>query len=291
MQYAWGMAGPLFDDAFLAKIERLALVARRGPGSGSVRPGGKGGRHEFADHRRYVPGDELRYVDWHLYGRLGRLFLKEFAREEEGEVFLVLDRSASMEGKLGGALRLAGALLTIALSKGDRVRFAAAADGRLLSPGEFSGRGRRGGMLAHLEAQLGAAGGATDLDASLGLLPPRRGAGRRLLLLVSDLLTERDGRRRLARRGEDAVVFHWLAEEERRPPAYGRCRLVSAEGGEREAWVGPEQAAAYVRAWERWIDDLRMYFGRAGVRYLLTPAERPVTELILEVLVGEGILR
>ncbi|MHC4471062.1 MAG: DUF58 domain-containing protein [Planctomycetota bacterium] len=284
------MAGPLFSEEFLRKIERLSLVARRDQGAGAVRPDRRGGRHEFADHRPYSPGDDLRYVDWHLYGRFGRLFLKEFAREEEAEVLLVLDTSASMGEKLRGALRLSAALLTIALANGDRVRFATAADGVLSVGLTLESAGRRSDLLNQIAALDGQAEGETDLDRSLRLLPPRRGPGRRLTLLVSDLLAEADGRRAMARLGADAAVFHWLSREDRAPDARGRVRLVSAEGGELVAFVGEEACARYAREMEAHQEGLRSFFGRAGVRYLVTPAERPVTDLVLRVLTEEGVL-
>jgi len=255
-----------------------------------ARPDRRGGRLEFADHRAYAPGDDLRYVDWHLYGRLGRLFLKEFAREEEAEVLLVLDTSASMAGKFRGALRLSAALLTIALAKGDRVRLATASDGGLRTGGSFEGNGRRAEMLANLEALDGKAAGGTDLDASLRAAPPRRGPGRRLTLLVSDLLAERDGRKAMGALGGDGVVFHWLSAEERRPTARGRVRLVSAEEGEIETWLSDGIAERYRRALADHLEELRAALGRYGVRYVLTPAERPVTDLVYDVLVREGVL-
>jgi uncharacterized protein (DUF58 family) len=285
------VSGPLFDDAFLAKIERLALAARRAEGSGTARADRRGGRHEFADHRAYSPGDDLRFVDWHLYGRLGSLYLKEFAREEEAAVVLVLDLSGSMAKKLRGALRLSAALLTVALARGDRVRVAAARDGELDVSATFSGEGRRAELLRALEGYEGTADGGTDLDASLARLAPDRGPGRRVLVVVSDLLTERDGRRALAAHRGDVLLFHWLDEAERTPPAHGRVRLVSAEGGDAEAFVGPAETARYAAEFERWAGGVRSRCARHGIRYLLTPAERPVEDIVLRTLVSEGVLR
>jgi uncharacterized protein (DUF58 family) len=230
-------------------------------------------------------------VDWHLYGRLGRLFLKEFAREEEAAVLLVLDTSASMAGKMRGALRLAAALGTIALARGDRVRLAFAAAGGLEISRPLSGDGRRGEMLDELARREDGAAGDTDLDASLARLPPHRGAGRRAVLLVSDLLAEKDGRRHLGKLRGDTIVFHWLSGEERRPEPKGRVRLTGAEGGEIEAYVGAAEAERYREEAERWCGELRSYLARRGVRYLLAPAEEPVEDLVLSVLVEGGVLR
>ncbi len=283
--------GQLFSDSFLRKIERLSLIARRGKGSGAVREDRKGGKLEFADHRPYSPGDDLRYADWHLYGRMGKLFIKEFAREEEAEVVLFLDLSGSMVGKLRGAIRLAAALVTIALSRGDRVSLGFMADGGLTLTRAVEGLGRRAEVFTRLQEAQGRAGGTTDLDASLGRVPPRRGAGHRLSVVISDLLTPRDGRQQMARWGGDAVVFHWLAVQERSPDAFGKVMLHSAEGGELAVFVGPREAARYEQEMEKHIEGLSRHFARAGGRYLLAPAEMPAEDLVLEVLMREGILQ
>lgn len=284
------MATSLFTEEFLRKVERLTLIARRAAGSGSARADRRGGKTEFADHRRYAPGDDLRYADWHLYGRLGRLFLKEFAREEDAEVLLVLDTSGSMVAKIENALRLSAALLTIALCRGDRARVGEAADGRLRLGPVFEGEGRRAELLDRLASVVGRAGGSTDLAASLRRLPPRRGPGRRVLLVISDLLTESDGRREIATASGDAVVFHWLSPADRRPEASGRLRLVSAEGGGRVIWVGAEEVRAYEAAMNAHREEVAGWLRRRGVRYLYAPAEKPAEDYVLEVLVKEGLV-
>ena len=281
----------LFTDEFLAKVERLRLIVKRAEGSGLARPDRRGGRHEFTDHRKYAPGDDLRYADWHLYGRHGRLFLKEFAREETAEVVLVLDVSASMAPKLDGALRMLAALGTIALARGDRVRVMSAKDGELEVARPLEGEGRRPALLAHLEGLRDRASGGTDLDSSLRRLPPRSGPGRRLMVLVSDLLAERDGREEVARLRGDRTVICWLGLEERRPGALGRVRLASAEGGELLAYVGADEAERYERELARLLEELSAWYSRRGVRYLLAPAETSIEDLILDLLVREGVLR
>jgi len=283
--------GPLFSDSFLRKIERLSLIARRDRGSGPARDDSRGGKLEFADHRPYSPGDDLRYADWHLYARLGQLFIKEFVREEEAEVVLLLDLSGSMAGKLRGAIRLTAALVTVALARGDRVRLGFMADGDLTMSRPVEGLGRRAEVFARLLEAEGRAEGATDLDSSLGRLPPRRGAGRRLSVVISDLLTARDGRQLMARWGEDVVIFHWLAADERSPGALGKVTLRSVEGGEIVVFVGPREASRYEREMEKHLNGLSRHFARTGGRYLLAPAEMPVEDLVLDVLTREGILR
>ena len=89
----------VFDEDFLARLDALKLLAARAAGGrleGSRIGSERGGHIEFKDFRKYAPGDEIRYVDWNVYARIGRLFIKEFAREEESDVALLVDASASM---------------------------------------------------------------------------------------------------------------------------------------------------------------------------------------------------
>ena len=90
---------PLLDEEFMARLERLSLISRAtitGRIRGERRSRRRGFSTEFADHRDYVPGDDLRYLDWNIYGRLDRLFIKLFEEEEDLTVCLLLDCSLSM---------------------------------------------------------------------------------------------------------------------------------------------------------------------------------------------------
>src|SRR5688572_1409578 len=130
--------GTFFDADFLKKLERLHLVAKRldwaGAG-GEHAASRKGYSLEFSDYRRYQGGDDLRYVDWNIYRRLDRLVLKMFTAEEEMNIYLLVDTSASMaspastaEGesvKIGYAKKVAAALGYIGLKNLDRVGGAA----------------------------------------------------------------------------------------------------------------------------------------------------------------------
>src|ERR671937_2025610 len=119
---------PLLDPAFLARLEQLELVSRKifqGRLKGERRSKRKGQSVEFADYRNYAVGDDLRFLDWNLYARLDRLFLRLFLEEEDLHVYLLIDNSLSMDfgtpTKLRYAKQLVAALGFVGLMNQDRV--------------------------------------------------------------------------------------------------------------------------------------------------------------------------
>src|SRR4051812_17712303 len=120
---------PLLSPDLLAQLEKLELMSRkvfRGRMKGERKSRRKGQSVEFADFRNYVPGDDLRFIDWNLYARLDRLFLKLFLEEEDLHFYALVDASASMEfgepTKLQYAKQLAASLGFIGLCRADRVK-------------------------------------------------------------------------------------------------------------------------------------------------------------------------
>src|SRR3954462_3317469 len=119
---------PLLEPDFLARLEQLELVSRKifqGRMKGEKRSKRKGQSVEFADYKNYVVGDDLRFLDWNLYARLDRLFIRLFLEEEDLHVYLLVDNSLSMEfgspTKLRFAKQLVAALGFVGLVNQDRV--------------------------------------------------------------------------------------------------------------------------------------------------------------------------
>src|SRR5690349_18722045 len=119
---------PLLDPEFLHKLEQLELVSRKiimGRMKGERKSKRRGSSVEFAEHRQYSAGDDLRHIDWNAYGRLDRLFLKLFLEEEDLQVHTLLDTSLSMgfgtPTKLHYGKQVAAALAFIGLVNHDRV--------------------------------------------------------------------------------------------------------------------------------------------------------------------------
>lgn len=230
----------VFDEAFLRQLERLLLLMRS-----PVRGGLKGGRRsvkrgqsvEFADYREYTLGDDLRQLDWNVYARLERLFVKLFIEEEDVTVTILIDASASMAtghpSKLTFAKRAAAALGYIGLASEDRVAVSALTGRVARRRPALRGSGRVFRLLSDLSA-IEPVDGTTDL-----LAAARHAAaqlhGRGVLVLLSDLLDPNADRvvRDLAATGSELIVMHVLSPDELDPPLEGDLRLVDTETGER----------------------------------------------------------
>ena len=230
----------VFDEAFLRQLERLLLLMRS-----PVRGGLKGGRRsvkrgqsvEFADYRDYTPGDDLRQLDWNVYARLEKLFVKLFVEEEDITVTLLLDASASMAtgrpDKLTFAKRAAAALGYIGLASEDRVAVSPLTGRIARRRAALRGSGRVFRLLADLSS-IQPAEGPTDLVAAA-----RHAAaqlhGRGVVVLLSDLLDPGADRviRELAATGSELIVLHVLSPDELDPALEGDLRLVDTETGDR----------------------------------------------------------
>jgi uncharacterized protein (DUF58 family) len=219
-------ADRLFDETFLRKLERLAVLSRRamaGQLQGERHSPKRGQSVEFADFRPYAPGDDFRRIDWNAYARLERFFIKLFVEEEDLTVHLLVDTSRSMDwgqpNKLWYAVRAAAALGYVTLAGLDRVTVTAFGRGEDNGSRYFPprrGKQQASALFSFLQAL--AAGGRADLAPRL-----RAYAAAAVqpgpLLLFSDLMDDgwSDGLRALASRGFEVTVLHILAPDEVNP--------------------------------------------------------------------------
>jgi uncharacterized protein (DUF58 family) len=229
----------VFDEGFLRQLERLGVLMKQ-----PVRGGLKGGRRsvkrgqsvEFADYRDYSLGDDLRQLDWNVYARLEKLFVKLFVEEEDVTITFLIDASPSMAfgrpEKLLFAKRAAAALGYIALSGEDRVVISALSGRTARRQAGLRGSGRVLRLLANLST-IQPAEGPTDLLASAR----HAGAmlsGRGVVVLLSDLLDPAADKviRELAAQGSELIVLHILSPDELDPALEGDLRLVDSETGD-----------------------------------------------------------
>jgi uncharacterized protein (DUF58 family) len=291
----------LFDEAFLRKLERLAILSRQamaGKLQGERRSTKRGQSVEFADFRPYAPGDDFRRIDWNAYARLERFFIKLFIEEEDLTVHLVVDASRSMDwgqpNKLEYAVKAAGALGYIALAGLDRVTVMAMGGDGSETGGYFPphrGKSQAFALFSFLSSL--SSGGRTDLAPRLrayALSANQPG----LLLLFSDLLDEgwKDGLHALARRGFEVTVLHLLAPEEVDPPLSGDLKLLDAEtGAEVEITADYEMLARYREGLEDWQAEIRRFCGARGMHYVPVVTSLPFEELLFAWLRRQGVLK
>ena len=278
----------VFDEAFLRQLERLLLLMRS-----PVRGGLKGGRRsvkrgqsvEFADYRDYAPGDDLRQLDWNVYARLEKLFVKLFLEEEDVTISLFVDASASMTygtpSKILFAKRAAAALGYIGLASEDRVRVTALSGRIARRRASLRGSGRVFRLLADLSA-IEAADGPTDL-----LVAARHAAaqlhGRGVVILLSDLLDPAADRviRELAATGSELIVLHVLSPDELDPPLEGDLHLVDAETGDGlDVTVDLATLDAYRARLSAWKAGFADVAARRRATYVDLPSDANLSDLM-----------
>jgi uncharacterized protein (DUF58 family) len=284
----------LLTPELLRRLEQVQLLAARRAKSslkGERRSKARGLSVEFADHRNYVLGDDLRYLDWNLFGRLDRLFLKLYEEERELPVRIFLDASESMTfgepRKFDFARQVAAAVGYVALCGFDRVTIQAFPD----RPEESAARGalrRVRGRKSSLQffqnlSQL-TASGAVNLNDALrrGALEARQ-AG--LAIVLSDFLDPAGyeaGLSALVGRGFQVNAVQILAPEEIEPTNFGDLRLVDAETGEhREVTFGKFRLKAYRQTVENFRQRLKEYCTTRGVSFFSVSSDTKLDDLLL----------
>jgi uncharacterized protein (DUF58 family) len=312
----------LFDETFLRRLERLAILSRRamaGQLQGERRSPKRGQSVEFADYRPYAPGDDFRRIDWNAYARLERFFIKLFVEEEDLTVHLLVDTSRSMDwgqpNKLWYAVHAAGALGYVALAGLDRVTVTT--------------------LGASTDQQISKSTNQQVVDDSLVYFPPRRGKGQALalfsflqsltsggkthlsprlrayasaatqpgpLLLLSDLLDDgwAEGLRALASRGFEVTVLHILAPDELNPEtsewlggaSTGDFKLLDIEtGAEVEITADFDLLERYRDGLAAWQEELRHFCGARGMHYVPIETSLPFEELLFAWLRQRGVLK
>ena len=296
-----------FPSDFMASLERLRLLALKAMGGG-VREGHrlgayKGGQLEFHGHRNYSPGDELRYVDWNTYARLGKPYVKEFAREEAGVLHLLIDATASMSlghpSKWTFARRVAALFHHVALSSKDLsclyiYRGTGALD-------RFPGQSRQGGTrecLAFLEAARirpaadadGVAHARSDgalLDAAVQFLRGRPVKGR--VIVISDFWYEEQeivaAVSRLTSAGYDLSGIHVLAEDELATDAQGAVLARSLEEeAEVDFFASGDFSSRYTAELEKHRASIEDTFRRRGGSYLFEKSSTSIERVLIATL-------
>lgn len=291
--------GPLLAPEFLRRLEKLEIVSKRvmaGRLKGDRLSKRKGRGSEFADFRPYTPGDDLRFLDWKLYGRLEKLFIRLFLEEEDLHVHLLVDQSKSMEfgtpTKLRYAKQVAAALGFVGLVNMDRVAVTAVGGATPVVSPTYRGRTSLWRMVKFLDGlEPGTAG---DLNASLRSFS-LRASGRGVAVVLSDFLDKggyEDGLRYLASRNLDVYAVQILAEEEVNPPYTGDLKLTDLEDDdEAEVTISAPLLERYRKTLAAYRGALHGFCTRRGMSYLFTTNQVPFEKLVLGYLRSRGLLQ
>jgi uncharacterized protein (DUF58 family) len=286
----------------MARLDQLDIVSRKifaGKLQGERRSKRRGVSVEFADYRHYSHGDDLRFVDWNIYARLDKLFLKMFLEEEDLSLVLAIDASASMDwgqpNKFIFCQRLAMALGYIGLSNHNRVTLCTFSDGGLNRLGNLRGRRRTQEMGKWILDQ--SPGGASRFEDSMKTLALSR-QGKGVMVIMSDFLLKEGyekGLRYLAGGGYDTFALQVLSPEEIDPGKHGLAgdlRLTDIEDEDvAEVTVTAALLKRYKENLDAWCGKLRDFCVRRGVMHLTIDTGIDMDALLLDYLRKRGLLK
>ena len=287
-----------FTSEFLAQLERLSLLSRRifrGRVKGERRSLRRGHSVEFCDYRAYGVGDDLRYVDWNIYGRLDRLHVKLFVDEEDLCLHLIVDASALMDfgtpTKLDCAVRLAAALGFVGLMNLERVGVGVLRE--RVAEGWPPTRGRHQvGTLLDFLGGVEPVGGTGLNEALVNYATRSRQAG--LAVIISDLLDPAGyeaGVRALLERRFDVHLVHVLAPEEMNPEIGGDLRLLDRETGEaRELSMDGDAMRAYRERLRQFLERAETFCRTKEIGYHRLTSDSSVEDFVLSQMRGRVIV-
>lgn len=283
----------LLSPQELAALGGLEFVARKvveGFLAGLHRSPHRGFSVEFAEHRAYQPGDDLRYVDWRMFGRSDRYYIKQYEEETNLRSYLFLDASASMAwssdperlpSKLWYAKQLAMCLALLLLRQGDGVGLIGF-DAKIRT--QVAPRGGRKHWHDLLRATMALeASGMTDAASAIHEIVGRV-QRRGLVILLSDLLVDPDATRLalkfLRHRGHEVLVFHLIDPGELELPGVSDARFIDPETKEEIPVSVADMRREYRAAVERALGEWRQFFASQLIDYLVVETDRPMAHAL-----------
>ena len=278
----------MLSDAFLSRLDtlQLAMKGRASGGAGGTRRSRQtGSSAEFSDYREYIPGDDIRRIDWNAMARFDKLFMKLFMEEQESAVTVLLDGSASMGEKWETARQAAEAVGYLALTGGDRLRVYClqekdpanpALSGLRMSP-LLSGRQAYARLEQFLDTCSPA--GTADLTESVMRL---EGLRKGLCFLISDCYAEEGIGKALDSlrfRAQKCAVIQPMSPFELNPEADGALRLTDSENGSHVDLLADREALAnYRQTLERFLEEIRETCFTRETPYILLDAGKNFEE-------------
>lgn len=288
----------LLSPEFIHRLDGLDILSRKvlmGKLKGERRSKRRGQSVEFADYRNYVAGDDLRFIDWNIYARLERLFLKLFLEEEDLSLSILIDVSASSDfGEPGKALymkQVAAALGYIGLINYNRVSIAAINDTLVAETGHLRSRQKVPQMLRFLQG-LQPAGQSHLAGACKRFAVSSRGKG--VCVVLSDFFDKggyENGLRYLAGNRYDLFAIQVLSPQEIEPDLQGDLKLKDIEDGDTaEVSITAPLLKRYKQNLNAYCAGLKQYVTRRGGTYLFTSTAVPFDMLVLNYLRQRGLI-
>jgi uncharacterized protein (DUF58 family) len=289
----------LLDAKFMARLDSLDVLSRKvlqGKLQGERRSKRRGQSVEFADHRPYVAGDDLRFVDWNIYGRLEQLFLKLFLEEQDLTVHVLVDTSGSMEtgepSKVLFAKRLAAALGYVSLVNNNRLTLSLFADGLRTQLANLRGR-RYLPQIAEMLLTTDAEGAGDFEKACRDIAAARIGSG--IVIVISDFLFRHgydSALRRLIGAQYDLYAIQVLSPQEISPDLAGDLKLLDIEDGDAaEVTVSAALIKYYKKNLAAYCGELNDFCTRRGAVYVRANSADSVESLVLNYLRQIHLLR
>jgi len=284
------------DPRVISRLSRLDLAARlvvEGFKSGLHKSPYHGFSVEFAEHRQYMPGDPIKNIDWKVYAKSDRYYVKEFEEETNLRAYILLDTSRSMayrsEGtpmsKAGYGVHLAAALSYLMLGQQDAVGLLRFSDKIDSYVAPRSARSHLKTLLTELSAATPGAG--TDVSACLHHLAERM-SKRGLVILISDLMDSPEstmaGLKHFRHRKHEVIVFHLLDRAEIEFPFEKEGAFVDLESGEEIETQPWEIGAEYRRRVSEWTTSYKKQCGEHKIDYVLCNTSTPFDVALLRYL-------
>src|SRR5438105_4260019 len=288
----------LLDPQFMARLDQLDVLSRKllaGKLKGERRSKRRGQSVEFADYRNYTIGDDLRFIDWNIYARLDKLFLKLFLEEEDLALYILIDVSKSCDygnpNKAFYLKQVAAALGYIGLVNYNRVSITAVADGVVAETGAMRGR-RRVAQMIDFVSKLKPEGASHLAEACRRFALQHRQKG--VCVVLSDFFVKEgfeNGLRYVAGGKYDLFCVQVLSPQELEPDLQGDLRLRDMEDADQaEVSITQPLIKQYKSNLNAYCLSLKDYITRRGGTYLFTSTAVPFDTLVLNYLRERGLL-
>ena len=298
------MKGSYLNDEFFSRLETLSLELR------ADLAGFFGGKHlvrtygqtvEFADYREYMLGDDIRRIDWNLYSRFEKFFLKLFTDERQMHTQIFIDCSASMgrdmPEKANYTVGVAAALGYLSVHNMDKVSFKLMNGDRAEdSFGTIVGKRAFFNAISSLESLE--FDGETDIYRAITSCPGI-GTNDGLAVIISDFFTDSDWKKAvdyLAYKRKQVILIQIMTPEETDPSYSGRVNLIDIESAGMEdpknmkLKIDRSNHAAYDQALHDHMEDLRTFAASRGAEFISVSTEYPLEKMLFKELLKVGIL-